>query len=330
MHERSACVSALGARTEVARAKVNLTLEIKGRRADGYHELESLVLFADFGDLVEYRPDCAFSLSVTGPFAAALDGDNLLERAVRAYAAVSGSDPGGAFHLVKHIPVAAGLGGGSADAAAALRILASRGKPVEPAALLTAAARLGADVPCCFASKPAIMTGIGDTLHPLASLTPVPAVLVNPMRPLPTGNVFRELGAGPLAAPPAAPIIPEFAGPADLVHPSKRRLQPKFGKIDAEQNARALMREQSECVSALAAYAKARGNDLEAPARRLLPVIGDMLTMLADAPGALLSRLSGSGPTCFALFADEADAVAAADAVRHEHADWWVRAVSLS
>ena len=280
---------------ELARAKVNLTLEIKGKRPDGYHELESLVLFADFGDLVDYRPGGAFSLSVTGPFAAALQGDNLLERAARIYAELTGSDPGGAFSLAKHIPVAAGLGGGSADAAAALRILAAQGKPVERPALLAAARRIGADVPCCLSASAAIMTGIGDKLQLLAAVAPVPAVLVNPMMPLSTSDVFSELGAAPLVAPPVPPAIPKFAGVADL-----------------------------------AAYAQARGNDLEAPARRLLPVIGDILTALDAAPGSLLSRLSGSGPTCFALFADMADALAAADAIRHEHPGWWIKAVSLS
>lgn len=293
--ENGAAADAPRVVVELARAKVNLTLEIKGKRPDGYHELESLVLFADFGDIVEYRPGGVFSLSVTGPFAAALQGDNLLERAARAYAELSGSDPGGAFHLAKHIPVAAGLGGGSADAAATLRILAARGKPVERRALLAAASRIGADVPCCLSASAAIMTGIGDKLHPLAPLAPIPAVLVNPMMPLPTGDVFSELAAGPLAAMPAPPLIPKFAGAADL-----------------------------------AAYAKARGNDLEAPARRLLPVIGDILAALAAAPGALLPRLSGSGPTCFALFANAADAVAAVDAIRREHPGWWVRAASLS
>lgn len=281
---------------ELARAKINLTLGIKGKRPDGYHELESLVMFADFGDVVEYRPGGAFALSVTGAFGTALQGDNLLERAARIYAELSGSDAGGAFHLTKHIPVSAGLGGGSADAAAALRILAATsGKLVEHPALLAAASRIGADVPCCLSASAAIMTGIGEKLHPLPPVGPVPAVLVNPMMPLSTSDVFRELGAAPLTVTPAPPLIPKFAGVADL-----------------------------------ASYAKARGNDLEAPARRLLPVIGDILTALDSAPGALLSRLSGSGPTCFALFADAADAMAAADAVRREHPQWWVRAVSLS
>ena len=280
---------------ELAPAKVNLTLEIRGKRPDGYHELESLVLFADFGDTVEYRPGGAFSLSMTGPFAAALQGDNLLERAVRAYAELTQCEPGGTFHLAKHLPVAAGLGGGSADAAAALRILAARGEPVERAALVAAAAGIGADVPCCLSARAAIMTGIGDELHPLAAFAPVPAVMINPMMPLATSSVFRELGAQPLAAPPAPPLIPRFAGVADL-----------------------------------AAYASARGNDLETPARRLLPVIGDVLAVLGAAPGALLSRLSGSGPTCFALFTSDTEARTAAEAIARDRPHWWVRAVSLS
>ncbi len=280
---------------ELARAKINLTLEIKGRRPDGYHELESLVLFADFGDILEYRPGGAFSLSVTGPFASALEGDNLLEHTARAYAALSGGEPSGAFHLVKHIPVAAGLGGGSADAAAALRMLAAEGEPMPRSALLDLAAGIGADVPCCLLASAAIMTGIGDTLHPLPPLTPVPAVLVNPMLPLSTRDVFRELAAAPLAAAPSAPLVPAFADAAEL-----------------------------------AAYARARSNDLERPARRLLPVIGEILAVLGEAHGALLSRLSGSGPTCFALFANSPDAQAAADAIRQHRPGWWVRAITLS
>jgi 4-diphosphocytidyl-2-C-methyl-D-erythritol kinase len=291
-HDRSAGV---GTRAELARAKVNLTLEIKGKRPDGYHELESLVLFADFGDIIEYRPGGAFSLSVTGPFAAVLHGDNLIERAARIYGELSGTDPGGEFYLTKHIPVAAGLGGGSADAAAALRLLMARGKPVEAALLLEAASRIGADVPCCLRGSAAIMTGIGDRLHPIVALAPVPAVLVNPMMPLSTSDVFRELGAEPLSAAPAKPLIPKFTGVGDI-----------------------------------AAYAKARANDLEAPACRLLPVIGDILAALDAAPGALLSRLSGSGPTCFALFANAEDAAAGAAAIRREYPGWWIRAVSLS
>jgi 4-diphosphocytidyl-2-C-methyl-D-erythritol kinase len=285
------------AESELARAKVNLTLEIKGRRPDGYHELESLVLFADFGDRIEWRPAGSFSLEITGPFASALDGPNLVERAVRAHAELVGCEPGGAFRLVKHLPVAAGLGGGSADAAAVLRILiatSTSGAP-DPAALHAAATRIGADIPCCLASSAAIMTGIGDNLHQIRCAEPAPAVLVNPMVPLATRDVFRELAAPPLSLNPAPPLIPDIASVADL-----------------------------------AIYARARRNDLQAPAQRMLPVIGEVLAALDATPGALLSRLSGSGPTCFALFTDAADALAAARAIASEHPGWWVRAVALS
>lgn len=286
------------AHRELARAKVNLTLRVLGRRADGYHELESLVLFADFGDEVSYSPALDFSLSIGGPFAAALDGadGNLLARAAAAYAGLTGAEPRGAFHLTKKIPVAAGLGGGSADAAAALRLLAAAAGPgLDAEALMGAAGSLGADVPCCLLSRAAIMTGIGDRLHPLPAMTPTPAVLVNPGLPLATADVFRALQAPLLDAQPMPPDLPRLEGPSDL-----------------------------------AAYANARSNDLEPPALRLLPVIAEILEALATAPGALLARLSGSGPTCFAIFADPAAAQAAAAAISAQHPPWWVQPVNLS
>jgi 4-diphosphocytidyl-2-C-methyl-D-erythritol kinase len=279
---------------ELARAKVNLTLEVRGRRVDGYHELESLVLFADFGDILEYRPARTFSLEIAGPFAAVLQGPNLIDRAVYVYTEVTGTSIQGSFRLVKHLPVAAGLGGGSADAAAALRILIAISGAPDPEALTAAAARIGADIPCCLASHTAIISGIGENLHPVACRLAVPAVLVNPLLPLATRDVFRELAAPPLAASRGPLSIPGFAS-----------------------------------VTEIAAYAKARGNDLEAPARRMLPAIGDILAALRASPGSLLSRMSGSGPTCFALFADAADALAAADAIALEHPGWWVKAVAL-
>jgi 4-diphosphocytidyl-2-C-methyl-D-erythritol kinase len=178
---------------EFAAAKINLTLEIKGRRADGYHELESLVMFADFGDRLRLRPGGPLSVTTGGPFAAALGGDNLVERAAKAYAAAFGCEADGAFHLVKALPVAAGLGGGSADAAAALRLLMRRhGAPEDLAALLPVAREIGADVPCCLYSQAALMTGIGERLHMLGAVPPIPALLINPLQPLATRDVFRE------------------------------------------------------------------------------------------------------------------------------------------
>jgi 4-diphosphocytidyl-2-C-methyl-D-erythritol kinase len=282
---------------EFAAAKVNLTLEIKGRRPDDYHELESLVMFADFGDRLQFRPGGSLSFAVDGPFAAALgDGDNLVEHAAKSYAAAFGGEAGGAFHLVKTLPVAAGLGGGSADAAAALRLLMRcHGVPEDLAALLTVARELGGDVPCCLYSEAALMTGIGEELHRLVALPPIPALLVNPLQPLATRDVFRELAAAPLAEADVPPAVPHFETVADLV-----------------------------------GYVQARRNDLEPPALRLLPDIAEVLAALSAAPGARLCRLSGSGPTCFALFAEMAEAEGAAAIIAAGNPQWWVQPVHLS
>jgi 4-diphosphocytidyl-2-C-methyl-D-erythritol kinase len=287
--------------SETARAKVNLTLEILGRRADGYHELRSLVAFADFGDTLglEY-PAGAFALEVDGPFASALGGGNLVQAAAEFYArscpAGAGAagqvpHPWGAFRLTKRIPVAAGLGGGSADAAAALRLLAQQRHPAPPLdTLLPLAAKLGADVPVCLFSKPAIMTGIGEQLAILPAFPRIPAVLVNPRAPLATAAVFREL---------QAPQLPAVS-PLDSVIPAFRDIE------------------------AVLDYARQRRNDLEAPARRLLPAIGTILEALERSPGALLARLSGSGPTCFALFRAYDKAAATARNLQSQHPDWWI------
>lgn len=282
---------------DLARAKVNLTLQIKGKRADGYHEIESLVLFADFGDAISFAPSDTFSLTIDGPFAAALDqSGNLVEDAAKAYAAAIGGCPQGAFRLTKSLPVAAGVGGGSADAAAALRIMMRHDQAFEDlSALVPLAGKLGADVPCCLFSQAMIMTGIGEKLHHLPPIAPIPAVLVNPLQPLPTGPVFRALGAGSLA------------GEA-----------PPFERPDLSS------------LSGVVDYANARSNDLETPARGLLPVIDEIFSALRRSPGALLTRLSGSGPTCFALFATMAEAESAASALGAERPDWWVRPVRLS
>jgi 4-diphosphocytidyl-2-C-methyl-D-erythritol kinase len=286
--------------SELARAKVNLTLAIRGRRPDGYHELESLVLFGDFGDRLSYEAGGErLRLETGGPFAEACSGfaaSNLVLAAAEAFAAETGHEPRGTFRLIKTIPIAAGLGGGSADAAAAFRILARvyRTPPVL-AALIPAARTIGADVPVCLASRPALMTGIGEVLHPLPPVEPVPAVLVNPLQPLATRDVFRELDAPPLATAPRAAALAGLSAPG-----------------------------------ALLACARERGNDLEAPARRLLPVIGDILDALAQAPGARLARLSGSGPTCFALFDNHTAAQAAAANLACAHPGWWVQVAALS
>jgi 4-diphosphocytidyl-2-C-methyl-D-erythritol kinase len=282
---------------DVARAKVNLTLEIRGRRADGYHELESLVAFTRFGDRLTLEPGQPFCLEISGPFASAIEGGNLIEKAALLHAADSGAGvPRGVFRLQKHIPVAAGLGGGSADASAALRLLAEASgvSALRRAALQPLAANLGADVPVCLHSRPAVMTGIGERLHLLPSFPEIPIVLVNPRQFLSTADVFRTLAAPPLVAEQAGEDVPVFRDIDDVL-----------------------------------AYAEKRSNNLETPARHLQPVIGAMLNCLAACKGALLTRLSGSGPTCFTLFRSSAQAELAAAEIARAHPEWWVKETVL-
>jgi len=277
-----------------APAKVNLTLHILGRRArDGYHALESLVVFAGVADRLTLDPGAPLGLSVSGPTAgpAGPTGDNLVLRAARGLAAQVPDLRTGAFHLVKRLPVAAGIGGGSSDAAAALRLLARlNGLPFDHAAIVAVARETGADVPVCLDPRARMMRGVGDAIGPVLGLAPLPAVLVNPGVPVPTAPVFKALGLVPGqdldgAAHPA--ITPDLDGEA-----------------------------------LVAAITPAR-NDLEAPALTVAPVIGDTLSALR-AQGCRLARMSGSGATVFALFADRRGAVRAAAALRAAHPDWWV------
>ncbi len=279
----------------LAPAKINLWLHVTGRRPDCYHELDSLVAFADIGDILSIAPADDLRLAVSGPFAGALEAgaDNLVLRAARALAAQCGVPAAAALHLEKRLPVAAGLGGGSADAAAALRLCAllwaRQGRAEIGAETLAGLApALGADVPACLAGTTARMSGIGDDLAPLRPAPPpVPAVLVNPGIPLSTGRVFGALD-GPVSSPvPMPDEVP--AGGRDF-----------------------------------AALAQAGGNDLEAPAIALVPEIADALAALRAAPGLLLARMSGSGATCFGLFAGPAAAAEAARAIAAAHPAWWV------
>jgi 4-diphosphocytidyl-2-C-methyl-D-erythritol kinase len=282
--------------TEPARAKLNLTLSVLGRRSDGYHELESLVTFADLHDLVTLEPGEGRNIVVAGPFANYLSGENLL---IRALALLRDADPGlrlGSVRLDKNIPVVAGLGGGSADAAALLRAV-ERANPQRAASVawLEIAGRLGADVPVCLAGRPAVMRGKGERVAPVAALPAMAAVLVNPRQPLATADVFAALAAGP--APRTAPASPPLV------------------LSDA---------------SAAIAHMRDRGNDLERPALALLPVIGEMKAALAAAPDCRLAAMSGSGPTCFGIFAGKAQARRAAETIAREHPHWWVAATTLA
>ncbi len=284
---------------EFAPAKVNLTLEIPGRRADGYHEIVSLVAFADAGDRLTLHPGESrdATLDVQGPFAAALDGDNLILRAARAFLDSEPDARGGHFLLDKRLPVAGGIGGGSADAAAAVRLLAcaNGSDPGWRARLWPALTRLGADIPVCVEARASWVRGIGETVAPLDSLPGLPAVLVNPGIPLPTRDVFAALAA-PVLGDAAEIETPEiFAGAMPLI-----------------------------------AYLHEHPNDLEPPARRLAPVIGDVLAAIAETPGCQLARLSGSGPTCYGLFGTREEATQAADALARSHHGWWITPTRLA
>lgn len=287
--------------TDHARAKVNLTLHVLGRRADGYHELESVVVFADCADTIELAESDRLTLAVSGPRAAecgALD-DNLILRAARNLAGKVGNCRVGAFVLDKHLPAAAGIGGGSADAAAALRLLARHnGLALDDVRLREAAAATGADVPVCLASAACIMRGVGERITPLP-VPRLPAVLVNPGVPVATKDVFAALGLKP--------------GQTGRHAPSVHDQWP-----DAKAGGGAW----------LAAIISGR-NDLQAPAVQVQPVIADVLDALRTQTGCRLARMSGSGATCFGLFDNDAAASDAAKRLQAVQPRWWVQATTL-
>ena len=282
---------------QAAPAKINLALHITRRREDGYHDLESLIVFADVADEIEAVPAPGDSLTITGPFASGLgNGEtNLVSRAVAAFRArwPGAVETGLALTLHKSLPVAAGLGGGSADAAAALRLMAGLSSQVIPIAeLSTLAAQLGADVPACLLSRPLVARGIGEILAPLPEFPELHIVLVNPMVPLATADVFRRLRAHdnyPL------PALPE-----PLTRPAQ-----------------------------LGIWLAETRNDLEPPAIKLVPVIGDLIERLRAAPGCILARMSGSGATVFGLFGSSTQAHQAASDLRQASPDHWVAAAPL-
>jgi 4-diphosphocytidyl-2-C-methyl-D-erythritol kinase len=277
-----------------APAKINLYLHVVGRRGDGYHELDSLVAFADIGDVVTAQPAADLSLAVDGPFAAALAGapDNLVLRAARLLASHRCVAYGAAFRLTKNLPVASGIGGGSSDAAAALRALQSLWK-IEATGdeIAGLAARLGADVPVCLLGRTAWLGGIGDVLAPAPALPPVAVVLANPGIALATQAVFAARRG-------------RFSAPSRFAEPV----------ADA---------------AGLAAMLSRRRNDLTEAAVGIVPAIADVLARLAACEGVLLARMSGSGATCFALFAETGAARAAATRLSGERPGWWVAAGRL-
>jgi 4-diphosphocytidyl-2-C-methyl-D-erythritol kinase len=282
------------ARAERAPAKINLTLHVLGRRADGYHDIESLVAFAGVGDVLTFTPGAALALAVSGPTAAAAGdvADNLVLRAARALAERVERLTLGRFALSKRLPVAAGLGGGSADAAAALRLLAGANAIArDDPRLMQAARATGADVAVCLDPRARRMRGTGDILSAPLDLPRLFAVLVNPGVAVPTRDVFATFNLSP-----GKPVAQAGAPPA-----------------------------RAELLAEIAAGR----NDLEEPAIELEPVIADVLGVLRKLPDCRLARMSGSGATCFGLFDSSAAANAAARTLRVGYPAWWVRATVL-
>jgi 4-diphosphocytidyl-2-C-methyl-D-erythritol kinase len=289
---------------EDGRAKVNLTLRVVGRRFDGYHDLESVVAFADCADRLSLTPGPRLDLKTTGPLAQACGetADNLVFKAAQLLGERVPDLKLGEFTLDKVLPVAAGIGGGSADAAAALRLLAqANGLAIDDQRLIEAAKLTGADVPVCLASRACVMTGVGETLLPL-SLPKMPCVMVNPRVPVATRDVFAALGLrnGEL-----------LVGATDVFQAAA---WPEAGAS------------LEDWIEALAAGS----NDLEAPATRIQPVIGEVLAALSATNGAWLARMSGSGATCFAIFENTAEAQRASQKIQQGHPQWWVHAGLLS
>lgn len=282
---------------EAAPAKINLALHVTHRREDGYHELESLIVFADIADDLEASLADADRLAISGPFGGKLNAEpnNLVLRAVAAFRArwPHLAPAGLALHLTKNLPVAAGIGGGSADAAAALRIMAQLAQePVPVAELADLAATLGADVPACLLSRPLVARGVGEILSPLPEFPGLYVTLVNPGIGVATADVFRRLRAHDNYPLPALP--------SPLTRPAQ-----------------------------LALWLAETRNDLEPPAIKLVPEIGIVIEEMAATPGCVLARMSGSGATVFGLFGTEGQAHDAAAQIRRLHPDYWVGTAPL-
>jgi len=280
--------------TAFAPAKVNLYLHVTGRRSDGYHLIDSLIAFADIGDRITVEPATTLSLEVSGPEAgilANLGHDNLVLRAARLLADHTGTAGGAALHLEKNLPVAAGIAGGSSDAAAALRLLVELWRlSLGDETLRGLGARLGADLPACLYGRTAWLGGIGEQVEPGPDLPEAGILLANPRKELPTASAFAARKGS-------------FSG---------------AGRFAIPRNA-------VELAQALAP----RRNDLTGTAIGLVPEIGRVLARLSRLPGALIARMSGSGATCFALFSDRDAAEEACMTLAAAERDWWCAAGGL-
>ena len=279
-----------------APAKLNLYLHITGKQPDGYHLLDSLVAFTDIGDEVVLEPADAFSFTITGPMAGRLNDEpqdtNLVVRAARQLAATLDRELDFKLALIKNLPVASGIGGGSSDAAAALRLVASHYNiAADDPRVVAIAAALGSDIPSCLAMQSCYLCGTGAVTEPAPILPVTPVVLVNPNQPLPTPAVYKARQGN-------------FTPVARLAHAPASSLE-------------------------LAEMLRSRGNDLTEAACSLRPVIRKVLTALELTPGCLLAQMSGSGATCFGFYDSEPAARLAASHLAENHADWWVQASTL-
>ncbi len=281
---------------ERARAKINLTLRVRGRRADGYHLLESLIVFAGAGDVVTFEPGGPVAVQMSGPYAAAIAGSNLVDTALAALAAADPMLTLGRVSVDKQLPIAAGIGGGSSDAAAVLRAV-RRTNPANGVDWDRLAAGLGADVSVCLVDRSSLVWGVGEHVEPVDGLPRLFAVLVCPQSAAPFGktrSVFGQLGVGEVAtAKPPAPL----AAFADAM--------------------------------ALIDYMRGVGNDLRASAHAVLPDSAEAEAALGAEVECLYVSLSGAGPTSFGLFPDAGSAAVAAERLRARHPHWWIAATTL-
>lgn len=284
-----------------APAKINLWLHVVGRRSDGFHLLESLIAFADLADQLELTLDEPLSLEVEGPFAEGLrdEPDNLVLRAARGLARLADRPPNVRIRLRKNLPVAAGVGGGSADAAATIRgLCALWGFTPSRPDRDKLAAELGADVPICLDGRAAFVSGVGERIEPIQPLPRSPMVLVNPRRAMSTGAVFGAL-AGRFSQPRA-----------------------QGGRFRFDEP-------EPDTTETLVSAMNEWDNDLSGPARRLDPAVNAVLEALESSPNCLISRMSGSGATCFGIYQSDSAATAAAENLSRAYPEWWIEASNL-
>ncbi len=283
---------------EIAKAKINLTLKVNGKRKTGYHELISLVAFADFGDIVSYKPNDEYTLSVSGPYKTNLIGENLIDKTTAYLSKKYDIIKAGELHLIKNLPVGSGIGGGSADAAAVLRILSNQiTEGINAYNLTEISNHLGADIPVCLKQRAAFMTGIGESISVLNDFPITPCLLVNPGVHVSTADIFKALNAKEIT---------------DAVTTDKA-LPNTFTNIDL-----------------LIAFMKQHQNDLQKITEEKHPEISEVLSDIQNQPGCIIARMSGSGSTCFGLFESQIYATQAHKNITAYRPTWWAKSGKLS